>query len=459
MEREMRQRYRETFELRFSFIEAHHLQSHIHDCDAERKLCPPVRRHEKGPSRFGGQVFRGGGRVFRSLRRSLIGEDRRRSWSRPALFGTGFTKRRNLLQSPCSHHLQVEGCEACQIYLDSSGFKTLKLIFDDDKIIRKGRPYSSSMASAPEENPNTFSVESKLLPSNCIPTFSNSALNSTKFLVQFLAIKNGKAEIGGYGLSCLGNIRATCNGLILLDNKVKKGGLIVLNPVTRKLIALPLGTLQPPYNESYGFALSDVTGEYKIVHLFRDELGFVSCEILSLRKKAWREVNGPAFGLFGWFGYEPVSAIGALHWIPQVDQSDYIVSVEVHKERFHQIPLPKSCRTHDRIIEMGGALGFVTHEDINRIDIWILKGFCGEIWTKNHSITVGSVIDMIPYFSLRIKGDIIFKRDEEGTLYSYDFQQQDLSKVEMVKGCMPTSCLPHVNSLVSWIDESSDLHD
>lgn len=325
--------------------------------------------------------------------------------------------------------------------------------------IRKERLYSSSMTSAPEENPNTFSVESKLLPSNCIPTFSNSALNSTKFLVQFLAIKNGKAEIGGYGLSCLGNIRATCNGLILLDNKVKKGGLIVLNPVTRKLIALPLGTLQPPYNESYGFALSDVTGEYKIVHLFRDELGFVSCEILSLRKKAWREVNGPAFGLFGWFGYEPVSAIGALHWIPQVDQSDYIVSVEVHKERFHQIPLPKSCRTHDRIIEMGGALGFVTHEDINCIDIWILKGFCGEVWTKNHSITVGSIIDMIPYFSLRIKGDIIFKRDKEGTLYSYDFQQQDLSKVEMVTGCMPTSCLPHVNSLVSWMDESSDLHD
>ncbi|XP_062029794.1 putative F-box protein At3g28280 [Rosa rugosa] len=327
--------------------------------------------------------------------------------------------------------------------------------------IREERSYSFSMASVPEENPNTVSVESKLLPPNCIPIFSNSSLNSTKFSVQFLAIKNGKTEIGGYSLNCLGSIRATCNGLILLDNKVKKGGLIVLNPVTRKLIALPLGTLHRPYNESYGFALSDVTGEYKIVHLFRDD-GFVSCEILSLRKKAWRGVNGPAFGPFGWFGYTPVSAIGALHWIPQVDRSDYIVSVEVHKEKFHQIRLPKSCRTHDRIIEMGGALGFVIHEEINRIDVWILKGFCGEVWTKNHSITVGSIIDMIPYFSLRIKGDIIFKRDEDGSLYAYDFQQEDLTKVEMVEECIPTSsatCLPHVNSLVSWMDESSDVHD
>ena len=265
---------------------------------------------------------------------------------------------------------------------------------------------SFSMASAPEENPNTVSVESKLLPSNCIPIFSNLSLKSTKFSVQFLAIKNGKAEIGGYSLSCLGSIRATCNGLILLENKVKAGGLIVLNPVTRKLIALPLGTLQRPYNESYGFALSDVTGEYKIVHLFRDELGFVSCEILSLWTNVWREVNGPAFGLFGWFGYAPVFAIGALHWIPQVDRSDYIVSVEVHKEKFHQVPLPKSCRTHDRIIEMGGALGFVIHEDINCIDIWILKGFYGEVWTKYHSITVGSN-----------RHDSLFKVKDQGRYY------------------------------------------
>lgn len=325
--------------------------------------------------------------------------------------------------------------------------------------IPKDSLYPYSKASIPREKPNTVSVELKLLNPNPIPIFGHPLINSPMFSVQFLDFKNDKSEIGEYNLKCSGKIRATCNGLILLDNMVKKGGLAVMNPVTRKLIALPLGTLSRPHRESYGFILNDVTGEYKVVHLFRDELGFDSCEILSLWTQAWREVNGPPFRLLRWFGYAPVSAIGALHWIPQVDRSDYIVSMEVEKEKFHQIPLPKPSRTHDRILEMGGLLSFVIHEGMNHIDIWILKGLCGEVWTKNHSITVGSVIDMVPLFSLRIKGDIIFKRDEDGSLYAYSFRDQEMRKVDMVNGCIRRSYMPHVNTLVSWMEASQDMSD
>ncbi|PQQ18878.1 hypothetical protein Pyn_17143 [Prunus yedoensis var. nudiflora] len=267
--------------------------------------------------------------------------------------------------------------------------------------------------------PNTVSVELNLLQPKPIPIFNHTTINAPRFSVQFLEFKNDKSKIGEYSLSCSGNIRATCNGLILLDNKLKKGGLVVMNPVTRKLIALPLGTLSRPHDESYGFALIDST-------------------------------DGP------------ISAIGGLHWIPQVDCSEYIVSIEVDKEKFHQIPLPRSSRTHDRIVEMGGVLGLVIHEDVNHIDIWILKGFYGEVWTKYHSITVGSIIDMVPLFSLRIKGDIIFKRDEDGSFYVYDFQHQEMRKVEMVEGCIPrssTTYLPHVNSLVSWMEVNLDMGD
>jgi len=277
-----------------------------------------------------------------------------------------------------------------------------------------------------------------------------------KSYIQYLEIDGGRSKVVEYNASCLGNIRATCNGLILLDNKLKKGGLIVMNPVTRKLIALPLGTLYPPHNESYGFASSNVTDDYKVVHLFRDELGFLSCEILILGTRLWREVNGPSFGLFSWFGYMPVSAIGALHWVPHIDRSDFIVSMDVEKEKFHTIPLPKSSRTHDRIVETGDFLSFVTHEEANQIDIWILKGL-GESWTKQHSITMGCIMDMVPLLSLRIKGDMIFKRDEDGSFYAYDFQLQVMRKVEMEKGFVPlsSSLLPHVNSLVSWSSRES----
>ncbi|KAG2691310.1 hypothetical protein I3760_08G003800 [Carya illinoinensis] len=220
---------------------------------------------------------------------------------------------------------------------------------------------------------------------------------------------------------------------------------------SRKLTALPLGTLFSPHNESYGIALNSATGEYKVIHLFRDELGFIGCEILILGTKLWRGANGPSFGHVSWFGYMPVSAIGALHWIPHVDRSDYIVSMDVNEEKFHTTPLPKSCRTHDRVVEMGGFLSFVTHEGVKQIDIWVLKGL-SESWTKQYCITKGCKMDMVPLFSLRIKGDMIFKRDKDGSLYAYDFQSQVMAKVEMEKGCFPLSCLflPHVNSLVSW---------
>ncbi|KAJ7982590.1 F-box protein [Quillaja saponaria] len=313
---------------------------------------------------------------------------------------------------------------------------------------------SNILSSIPIESPQTFSVEAKYLQSTSVPVLSRPILDPTSmFCIQFVEFKDGKSNIKGYNISCLGKIRATCNGLILLDNKLKKGALVVLNPVTRKQISLPVGTIYPTHDESYGFAFSSHTGKYKVIHLFRDKLGFVSCEILNLETRCWREFNGPSFGLFGWFGYEPVSAIGALHWVPKIDHNDFIVSIEVDEEKFHTIVLPKSSRIYDGLVEINGYLGFVTHEaEVNHIDIWILKGITGEVWIKHHSITAGCILDMVPLMSLRINEEMIFKRDENGSFYSYDFKLQLMRKVEMENGCFPlyNSHLPHVNSLVAW---------
>ncbi|KAH7524992.1 hypothetical protein FEM48_Zijuj06G0178000 [Ziziphus jujuba var. spinosa] len=319
--------------------------------------------------------------------------------------------------------------------------------------IKKESSLSSIPSNLPKK-PNDISIENNLLQSKPLSLFQQPVVDpAPSFSIRFLEFKGDNSKIGEYNLQSMGNIRAACNGLILLDNKMKKGGLIVMNPVTRKMSTLPLGTLSSPRRESYALALSNVTGEYKIVHLFRDDLRFVSCEILNLETKLWRAIDGPSFGLFGWLGYVPVSAIGALHWIPQIDHSDYIISMEVDKEKFHQVPLPKRCRTYDRIVEVGGCLSFITHhEEVSQIDIWILKGLYGEVWTLHHSITTGSRLDMVPLCSLRIKGDVVFKRDKNCSFYLYDFELQEMKKIEMVKGCVPFSAsyLPHINSLVSW---------
>lgn len=311
-----------------------------------------------------------------------------------------------------------------------------------------------------QEKPNTFSIELKLLQSESGPLFHQQVIDPRrKFYIQFMEIKDGKTKIGEFNISCLGAIRASCNGLILLENELKKGRMLVLNPVTRKLTELPLGTLSQPHQESYGFALSDSTCEYKAVHLFHDELRYINCEILNVGTRTWRPVNGPAFGLISWFGYKPVSAMGALHWVPHINDNDYIVSLHLDNEKFHTIHLPKSCRIHDGIIEMGGSLCFVSHnEEMLQIDIWRLKGLSGEGWTKEHSITTGCILDMVPLFGMRKMEELVFKRDEDGSLYAYDFQLQVMTKIEMktpLSGCY----LPHVNSLVSWCPNDLTVDD
>lgn len=311
-------------------------------------------------------------------------------------------------------------------------------------------PMASSSSSL-MERPQVFSVEEYFQPS----TFPGlwQSIPSKKLSLQFVEFKGGRCEKEEYNVSCEGSIRAACNGLILLDSKLKKHNLIVMNPVTRKLVKLPLGTLSQRHKESYGFALSSDTGLYKVVHLFHDELRFSSCEILDLQNRIWRAVNGPDFGLLKWFGYKPVSAIGALHWIPQIDRSEYIVSLEVNTEKFYTVKLPRNCRVYDRIVEMNGFLALVIHEEFNQIDIWVLKSVTGEEeWRKHHTITAGCLWDMVPLFCLRISEEMIFWREEDNCFYSYDFQLQVMKTVDMELGSIPfpDSYLHHVNSLVSW---------
>ncbi|OVA03764.1 hypothetical protein BVC80_8847g20 [Macleaya cordata] len=160
-----------------------------------------------------------------------------------------------------------------------------------------------------------------------------------KFYMQFMEIIDGKSMVKSLNLCCLGQIRASCNGLVLLENKLKCGGSLVINPVSRKLVPLPPGTISTPRDESFGFGFCSNSEEYKVVHLFRNENGYVECEIINVGSRSWRPTDRPSDGIFSWFGTVPVFAIGALNWIPHSDSSEYIVSMGVDDERFCKIPL------------------------------------------------------------------------------------------------------------------------
>lgn len=303
-----------------------------------------------------------------------------------------------------------------------------------------------------QENPYTYSVEAKLHENEVVPLFQQPLLNpKSPYHMRYLQIRDGKGEISDYHATCMGKIRGCCNGLVLLDNKIKKGGLTVFNPVTRNILVLPLGTLFPPHEESYGLVYSPSTKQYKLIHIFRDKSQFVSCEILDIGTRSWRVVDGPSFGLFSWFGYNPVHAIAALHWVPHANHSDYIVSMDTENENFHSVPLPKSSY-HNGIVEIGGFLGFVAREGMDQVDIWILRSLARKEWTKQHSIIVSlaNARDIIPLCCTKINGEMLVRCERDSSLYLYDFHSGLVRKIEMSKGIIRSCFLfPHVNSLVS----------
>ncbi|CAL5431344.1 unnamed protein product [Camellia sinensis] len=304
------------------------------------------------------------------------------------------------------------------------------------------------LQSVPERRPKTFSIEAKLAPSKHDSIFLTN--EAPKPYINFLEVEDGMGKVSESNISGCKDILATCNGLILAKCELNRG-LLVMNPATRKLVGLPLGTIVPR-DESYGFVFSHLTREYKVVHLFRDESGYIGCEILSLNRKSWWAVDGPSLGLLRRFIYKPVSAIGALHWLPAKHDCNYLVSMGIDDEKFQTKTLPVSSSISDRLVEVGGFLSFVTHVTRNRIEAWILKGLEGEDWVKQHIITTDDrIVDLIPLSTLRHGREMVFKGYRD-SFYAYDFEAQAMRKVEMEKRPVQHngSYLPHVNCLASW---------
>ncbi|KAI3867160.1 hypothetical protein MKX03_021018 [Papaver bracteatum] len=308
---------------------------------------------------------------------------------------------------------------------------------------------SKSARKETNSDENVFHVEKHYLPSK---TSWESRIEqyAVELNLQFMEIKDGKSAVKSLKLSSYGGIRAACNGLVLLENS-RICGPIVINPVTREYTVLCRGTIALPQDESYGFAFSYGTGEYKVVHLFRDHLRYFGCEVIEVGSHTWRAVDGPSFGLISQMGKAPVVSIGAFHWMPHIENSEYIVSMGIDDEKFRKIQLPKTSGRYDGLVDMGGCLSFVSHADYNQLGIWILEGFDASKWILKHSIIAGLTLCMVP-FGYSSGNKLVLKRDINCTLFTYDFEQREMKEIEKNEGCSPYlgSYLPHFNSIVSW---------
>ncbi|XP_073294685.1 F-box protein At3g07870-like [Primulina huaijiensis] len=248
------------------------------------------------------------------------------------------------------------------------------------------------------------------------------------------------------------DIRASCDGLVL-GIKAKNKGLILMNPLTRKHAKLPLGTVGFP--ESYGFAFCVQARTYKVAHLFREAPGYTVCEILNVSTRKWTCMDGPSSELLHDVTQRPVSVHGSLNWMPREHGSDYFVSMNLEDEKFSTMKLPIFCVTNDRLVDVGGALGFVTHATLNLMQVWILNGRGN--WVKRYSIYMNfDVRRVVPICSSRNGKEIVFEYPGH-YLYVYDMETGETKEVysrddeEYCEGA-ETLFIPHRNTLASWKD-------
>ncbi|CAH9061365.1 unnamed protein product [Cuscuta epithymum] len=212
-------------------------------------------------------------------------------------------------------------------------------------------------------------------------------------------------------------------------------GLVVVNPSSRKHLRFPLGTagFSP---ESFGLMRRGHMGEYKVVHLFRDKYLHARCEILSLSTRSWHAVDGPPLTVQQHIILHlPVSATGAMYWLPGRAHCTHIVSLGYDDERFLIIPLPIISTKNDRLVEVGGGLlSFVTHATMHLIQVWILRrrdgGDVEGYWIKRYSINRNyDVTGMVPICTSG--REMVFSRQRKNLLHVCDLESDEMKEVTL----------------------------
>ncbi|XP_057468520.1 F-box protein CPR1-like [Actinidia eriantha] len=335
-------------------------------------------------------------------------------------------------------------CKAWFNLINSSNFVEAHIL--------QAEPIVMFLKSVSPPRPKTFSIESKL----SLSKFSRRETdNSPVDYLSYVEVQNGEGKEIESNISGFHKILATCNGLVLASRQETRS-LLVINPVTRKVLALPRGAIILPHAASYGFVFSHLSREYKVVHLFRDDSKPIACEIISLTTRLWRAVDDPPSEHFGrFFLRKPVPANGSLHWLPSSGGCSCIVSMGIDDEKFHTRILPNRSRTNDRLVEIGGFLSFVTHAAADTLQIWILKESEGEGWVKRHTITSTGIRNLVPTCTMKRGRELFFFKTGDHHFCAYDMETLEMRKVEfdgvaIWRHDCYFSYLPHANTLASW---------
>ncbi|KAJ9552150.1 hypothetical protein OSB04_016195 [Centaurea solstitialis] len=179
------------------------------------------------------------------------------------------------------------------------------------------------------------------------------------------------------------------NGLICLwKDSREHDNTYICNPVTREILIL---RAPPLYHKhiyctiiAYGFGVSSLTGEYKVVRTFQKKIlldntgwptGSEEAEVYTLGTGRWRNL--------GQVPYRPdTSDFGAVlnnhcHWI--VSDSDYspekICTFDLNKETFQLFPSPPIEESDTLSLAVLKGCLCISDGNYSRITIWVMKEY------------------------------------------------------------------------------------
>ncbi|KAL7118183.1 hypothetical protein ACP275_03G119700 [Erythranthe tilingii] len=293
-------------------------------------------------------------------------------------------------------------------------------------------------------------------------TLSEPAFHKPKSYFHFFNLDRGGNTFTESSVVELVDVRASYNGLVLATMRSDYKSLFLMNPVSRKHIELPLGTEGNFYDESFDLAFCNEARTYKAVHLFREKSRqLIGCEILNISTKKWsRKSEGPPSELFSNIRQIPVSVNGSLYWMPPTVVCNDFISMSLTNEKFVSMKLPDCRKTMDKLVEIGGNLGYVTHSRLDVLHVWILTNEDGGSrlkWIKKYINGLDFVfLNRFPICGARNGKGLVFE-SPENDLYVYSFDNGGMEMVyssggELWFDSIGNLYIPHRNTLSSWED-------
>ena len=140
-------------------------------------------------------------------------------------------------------------------------------------------------------------------------------------------------------------IVGSCNGLVCFSTSLVDTKVVVTNPLTREVKKLQTVPLISGYSRSglcSGFGYDSFTDDYKVVMgtELNNDVGTLF-RVLTLKSIVWKVTRQVKYKLYNPLG---ILWIGALHWFMEYDDKKVILSFDLSREEFKEIPQPDDSR-------------------------------------------------------------------------------------------------------------------